>query len=203
MATRKSSRPVKGLPRVTVLVDTSTGWGRQLIGGITNYAQKHGPWHMSVEPRGRSDPMRLPKDWDGDGIIARIATPKLAGDLRSRKVPTVNISGIELDGFHFPRVSTDYGFVAELVAEHFRSRGFRRFAYVGPLRMSYVKQHADAFRQRIGIGDKRLETFNYAFESMASERWRRQRQRLGQWLAKLDKPIAVFCWGTARFVPIA
>ncbi|WP_044304056.1 AraC family transcriptional regulator [Rhodopirellula sallentina] len=197
MAKQQPRRAPNRIPQVTVLVDTSTDWGRQTISGILHYAQKHGPWHMSVEPRGRSDPMHLPSDWDGDGIIARISTTKLASELRCRNVPVVNISGIELEGIQFPRVSTDYGATAELAAEHFRTRGFRRFAYVGPLDLTYVTQHAAEFERRTANDNLPLKQFNYAHESMASQRWRRQRQRLEKWLAELEKPIAIFCWGTA------
>ena len=82
-------------PMVAVLVDTSTGWGRRLIQGIRNYAVKHGPWHLWVEPRGRSEKMRLPHDWDGDGVIARVSTPRLAQELVDCDKPVINISGIE------------------------------------------------------------------------------------------------------------
>ncbi|WP_419195051.1 substrate-binding domain-containing protein [Novipirellula herctigrandis] len=192
---RPSNNPDRML-QVAVLVDTSTDWGRQLIRGITTYAQKHGPWHLQVEPRGRNEQVQLPKNWEGDGIIARVANHKIAEDLRFINVPIVNISGIELDGVSFPRVTTDYEAVAELAAEHFISRGFQRFAYVGPFKLSYVKQHADAFERRISAHGSQLERFDYAHESMASQRWLKQSQRLGSWLTKLDKPIAIFSWGT-------
>ena len=186
----------KRLRQVALLVDTSTDWGRQLIQGVTNYAQKHGPWHLQVEPRGRDDAMRLPRNWSGDGIIARVSSERIAKDLKSRKVPVVNVSGIELDGFRFPRVTVDYDATAELALEHFRSRGFRHFAYVGPLQHSYVKRHANAFQKRLSK-DVELQRFNYAHESMASQRWLKQSQRLEDWLTKLAMPVGVFCWGTS------
>ncbi|EMI43508.1 xylose operon transcription regulator XylR [Rhodopirellula sp. SWK7] len=197
MAKKKFNQRRTQLPRVAVLVDTSTQWGRQIIRGVTSYAQQNGPWHLQVEPRGRDDRMQLPRDWDGDGIIARVANTTLAKDLSERSAAIINISGINLSGYHFRRVMTDYDAVASLAAEHFRSRGFQRFAYVGPLKVSYVKSHADAFEQRIVADGDQLQRFNYAFESMSSERWQVQRRKLSRWLANLEKPIAIFCWGTA------
>ena len=188
---------MKHLPRVALLIDTSTDWGRNLILGAASYAKKHGPWQLQVEPRGRENPLQLPRDWVGEGIIARISTPKIARDLKARNVPVVNISGIVIEGFDFPRVAIDYDASADLAAEHFRTRGFRRFAYVGPLRFSHVKKHADAFQARIATDGSQLIRFNYAHESMTSERWRKQSQRLGKWLDKLEKPVAVFAWGTS------
>ncbi len=193
----RGASDAKQASSVAVLVDTATDWGRGVILGVTSYAQKHGPWFLQVEPRGRENKMQLPRDWSGDGIIARISNERIARDLQSRRVPVVNISGIELDGFHFPRVAIDYDAAAELAAEHFRSRGFRRFAYVGPLGLSYVAKQAEAFQNRIAKDGRKLNRFNYAYESMASDRWHKQSQRLGLWLAELRKPIAVFAWGTS------
>ncbi|GAA5508587.1 xylose operon regulatory protein [Novipirellula caenicola] len=185
------------MPRVAVLVDTSTEWGRDLIRGVTSYAQRHGPWQLQVEPRGREDSSQLPSQWSGDGIIARVSNKKVAADLESRQVPVVNISGIELEGFSFPRVAIDYDATAKLASEHFKVRGFQRFAYVGPLHYTYIKKHADAFQHQIGANVATLERFHYSHESMGSENWRKQRQRIESWLQELEKPIAVFAWGTS------
>lgn len=197
MPNKRTNRPSNQLPQVAILVDTSTEWGRRLIRGVNLYAQKMGPWHLQVEPRGRNDPMQLPTNWKGDGVIARVSTEKIAAKLAALKVPVMNISGIELEGFTFPRVTTDYHAVADLAYEHFRSRGFRRFAYVGPLKYSYVARHADAFESRIGKRGGPLERFDYEFESMASQKWLKQSQRLRDWLANLTTPIAIFAWGTS------
>ncbi|EMI20128.1 xylose operon regulatory protein [Rhodopirellula maiorica SM1] len=185
------------MPRVAVLVDTSTEWGRDLIRGVTSYAQNHGPWQLQVEPRGRENVLQLPSQWNGDGVIARVSNPNIAADLRSRDVPVVNISGIELEGCSFPRVAIDYEATARLASEHFYVRGFQRFAYVGPLHYSYVNKHADAFQDQIGTDVAPLERFQYIHESMGSQKWQKQRLRIESWLHKLEKPIAVFAWGTS------
>ncbi len=59
-------------PRVAVLVDTSTTWGRQVHRGIHRYDLKHGPWHIFLEARGMEERMRVPIGWKADGDIARI-----------------------------------------------------------------------------------------------------------------------------------
>lgn len=197
MSKKQLALPKSKMPRVAVLVDTSTEWGRDLIRGITSYAQHHGPWQLQVEPRGRDNVLQLPSQWNGDGIIARVSNPKIAADLKSRHVPVINISGIELEGVSFPRVAIDYDATARLAWEHFQVRGFQRFAYVGPLHYSYIEKHADAFQEQIGADVATLERFHYIHESMGSEKWRKQRARIESWLQQLEKPIAVFAWGTS------
>ena len=51
-AALRNQRHTWNAPRVAVLVDTSTSWGRRVVTGINNYARKHGPWQLFVEARG-------------------------------------------------------------------------------------------------------------------------------------------------------
>lgn len=186
----------QALPQVALLVDTATQWGRELIEGIASYANQYGPWHLLVQPRDRDNPMQLPKDWDGDGVIARVSSQKQAAELLAKKLPVVNVSGIELPGVSFPRVTTDHQAIVELAFEYFQSHGFRRFAYVGPINRPYVKRLADTFEELATRAEGTLDRFDYAIESMAGQRWQHQQQRLAHWLEAVEKPIAVFCWGT-------
>src|SRR5262245_57411040 len=111
-------------PQVAVLVDTSTGWGRRLIQGGHNYWIKHGHCHLWVEPRGRSEALRLPTGWNGDGVIARISTKQLANKLSACGRPVVNVSSIAFDGHTFPQVSTNNSAAAKMAVAHFRNRGY-------------------------------------------------------------------------------
>jgi LacI family transcriptional regulator len=76
-------------------------------------------------------------------------------------------------------------------------RGINTYASQHRIGLSYVRQHAEAFERKVADEETEVQRFNYAHESMASERWMKQRNRLSTWLEQLDKPIAVFCWGTS------
>ena len=45
-------------PRVALLIETSTSWGRRIIQGVGNYVQKFGPWHFFVDARGLQERLR-------------------------------------------------------------------------------------------------------------------------------------------------
>lgn len=185
-------------PNVAVLIDTSTGWGRRMIRGIVGYAQKHGPWHLRVEPRGRTEHLSLPADWSGDGVIARITSQRMHQSLRSLGLPVVNISSIELDGCDWPRVTSDWPASARLMADHFLDRGFRHFAYAGPLKHAYVRQHLDAVQTalRAARNQSQVACFDYRFQSVTNRGWAVQDQKLTRWLERLPKPLAVIGWAT-------
>lgn len=192
-------------PNVAVLVETSTGWGRRMIRGVTGYAQKHGPWHLWAEARGRSEHLILPPDWAGDGVIARISTQRMADAIHRLHVPVVNVSAIPVSGCDFPTVTSDYPATGALAASHFIDRGFRHFAYVGgPLRYPYIREHLAAVRDAIPKTDpaSTFGVFDYRYPTVSSRGWARQNQRLAAWLTKLPRPLAVVSWATTPAIHV-
>jgi LacI family transcriptional regulator len=192
------SKPLAETPNVAVLVDTSTGWGRRMIRGVVGYSRKHGPWHLRIEPRGRTEHLSLPADWSGDGIIARITTSQMSQALRRLRVPIINVSAIEIEGCEGPRVTSDFHACAKLMADHFLDRGFQHFAYAGPLQHAYVRQHLDAVQLALQAAqaDVSVARFDYRVQSVTNRGWAVQDQKLKHWLAAQPKPLAVIGWAT-------
>jgi LacI family transcriptional regulator len=185
--------------RVAVLVDTSTGWGRRLISGIVAYGRTHGPWHLWIEPHGQHETLRPPKDWSGDGIIARVSTVTMARQLRTLSVPVVNISGILLPGKHFPTVASDLLAAGRLAAQHFLDRGFKSFAYCGILRFPYVAQQYQGFASLAKEAGYPCE----AYKPAAGEQgWTGQLSAIGRWLKQLPKPVGILTWARTASILI-
>lgn len=181
-------------PRVSVLVPASIGWGRGIIRGIAAYANRHGPWHLHVEPDGER---RLPPaGWQGDGIVARISTPAVAAALRRLRVPLVNVSGIDIGEptAGIPRVCIDLAASARLGAEHLLQRGFRNFAYVGLPRLAYVREHERAFAVTLAAAGHSCEVHALAGTAESKDR----AVRLARWLESLPKPVGILAWATGE-----
>ncbi len=184
------------VPRVAVLVDTSTDWGRRLIRGVVGYVRKHGPWDLWVDARGQNEPMRLPPGWRGDGIIARVSDHHTARHVGDARLPAINVSGIELRGVRFCRVTTDLRKVGRLAAEHLRDRGLMHFAYATVLRLGYVQHQYQGFVDALAEADCRCSNYHPSFQSNSRQGWEAQEQELGQWLTPLPKPVGILAWGT-------
>jgi len=185
-------------PHVAVLVATATGWGRQLIRGITNYARKHGPWRLWIEPRGQEERLRLPQGWAGQGIIARVSSHAMARHLAAAGVPVVNISGIELRGVNFPCVTSDLEAAGRLAAEHFMDRGLRHFAYCGLPHLRYVNRHYRAFAARLGEAGHACPAYETGTRARMAGGWLAQQKCLARWLKTLPKPVGILAWATSR-----
>jgi len=191
--TRRLRRP-SHIPRVAVLVDTSTSWGRRLHAGIHSYDRKHGPWQLFVEPRGLEEKLRVPPGWQGDGIIARVGSVAMAQELEALRVPVVNVSGIQLSGVSFPQVTTNLDASARLAARHFIERGFKHFAYFSLIGLSYVAVHQKAFADSIAEADGDFALLAVKPRAGAEPDWNLDLAKLGNWLKSLPKPVGILTW---------
>src|SRR5262249_10566937 len=137
-------------PRVAVLIETSTSWGSQAVRGVVDYVRKSGHWVFQVDWHGVHEQQSLPRDWRGEGVIARVTSRALVRQIESLDVPAVNISWSAVPGTSLPQVATDERAVSRLAAEHFLERGFTQFAYVGhPDQLNYVDRCGPSFAQAV------------------------------------------------------
>ncbi|HEV2453997.1 MAG TPA: DNA-binding transcriptional regulator [Verrucomicrobiae bacterium] len=182
------------LPRIAVLVDTSTNWGRRVVTGINNYSRKHGLWQLFVEARGLEEHIKVPPGWRGDGIIARVGSALMAKELRAHHLPVVNVSGIHLPGVDFLRVTTDTEKTAELAVQHFLNRGFRNFAYFSLLGLSYVAESQYAFVTKVRDAGCECAVQGVGVHKGAEPDWNLDILKLARWLKDLPKPVGILTW---------
>jgi len=182
-------------PRIAILVDTATSWGRRTIRGILDYSIQHGPWDVWISPKGQDERFSLPADEQFDGVIARVSTEQLQSELKSSKLPVVNISGIEFGKSLFPRVCIDQEASAALAVEHFKSRALKHFAYVGPRHLDYVKQHEHAFEHAVSSNGMTCHVYPNKKTRSNAYLWHPSQQKLIAWLQRLPKPIGIYTWG--------
>ncbi len=194
-------RSRRAAPRIAVLVDTSTTWGRGILRGVARRCRERAPWEIFVEPRGQLERMRLPRGWVGDGVIARIDSSQMAQELQATRLPVVNVSGIRVsEGGAFPRVTTDWIASGRMAARHFLDRGFQHFAYLELEGLEYVQEHRQAFQQAVGAAGATFTSQQIRPAAGAEPDWRLDLAQLAAWVRNLPKPVAVLCWnaGSAR-----
>jgi LacI family transcriptional regulator len=174
-------------PRVALLIETSNAYARGLLYGVVSYIREHESWSFYLMEQGRGDdPPSWLAHWDGDGIIARIESKKIANTVVNSKLPTVDVSA----GRHvtaIPWVETDDRAIARLAASHFLERGFRHFAYCADTRFHWSGWRGRHFTKLLEVAGHRCHTF-----VPPSGQSDRQVAAIEGWLTRLPKPVAVF-----------
>lgn len=193
MRTPRSRQPRR--LKVALLIETSRAYGRGLLEGIARFNRENPSWSVYFEPSGfaRAAPSWL-RDWDGDGILARISDSDTAELLLSRNIPLIDLRGI-LPDLPTPFVGVDNRSVATLAFQHFRDRGFERFAIVGAPSgyHPHLDQRCAYFQQQVSQAGYPCATFTDTRLGRPNATWEAQQKRISKWLKTLADRTAILC----------
>lgn len=184
---RPSHTPVRRR-QVAVLIETSNAYARGLLQGVVHYIREHLPWSFHLMEQGRGDdPPPWLAGWDGDGIIARIETPRIARAVVKTGLPAVDLSAARLVP-DLPWVETDDEAIARLAADHLIERGFKRFAFCGDARFNWSVWREKHFFERLKAAGHACEVYRSfaAAGDVAAEA-----RALARWLRDLPKPVGI------------
>ncbi len=175
------------IPQVAILVDTSRSYGRDIVRGIRRYVAEHEVWSLYLEPRDlRSSFPEWLKNWSGDGILSRTLDDKMLSQLKATKLPVVEMRTSVL-AHSFPFVGIDNSAVGARVAQHFRNRGFMRFACVQDPSEAFFIERSERFCEAVrGFGSEPP-----VFQPQGAN-WDQHQSDLVVWLGELPKPVGVF-----------
>ncbi len=189
---KKHARQIPENRRIALIVESSGSAGRELLRGVARYAREKGNWSIYYEPSHIPDvvPTWLNR-WRGDGLLARVRNRKMAARLLRMGLPVVDVLG-NMPEWPFPLVQVDDAGVASLAAEHLLERGFRKFAYCAIGDSFWAQCRGEAFCNTIGARGHSCEV--YQLPRRDSREWYSDalRRRLGDWVQRLPKPIAIF-----------
>src|SRR5579864_2296040 len=154
------------------------GWyDYRLHRGIERYALEHG-WNLSAN---LAREKVIPWGWEGDGILAWLgAGDDLAEFVDRAKKPTVDFS-YRRPHLKFARVLEDHAHAAQVVAEHFLSRGITHFAFYSDADNWSYKERGAAFVNALKQAGHKcawLRWHRSAGYRNNRDQWKRKRQWL-------------------------
>ncbi|HWL10924.1 MAG TPA: XylR family transcriptional regulator [Planctomicrobium sp.] len=193
-----SRRPPR---HVAVLIETSRGYGRGLLEGVTRYCREVGNWLIDFEPRGIEGPPKWLADWKGDGILSRLPDRTMADSLKRLKVPIVHLHHTSAGSW--PMVGADNQSVAELAFRHLKEKGIRHFAYCGlpPGYSQHQDDRGEQFRQRAEASGYECSIFAvHRRTGLEMSDWTGEQKDIIRWLKLLPKPVGIFaCFDERAF----
>lgn len=178
--------------KVALLIETSNRYGRDLLYGVRDWTRAGDRWAIRFTEQARLAPLPswLP-DWKGDGIIARVDSPRIAAALRRTGLPVVDVSA-ERYASEFPRVSVDNAAVAQLAAAHLLGQGFRHLAFVGDRHFLWAAQRGREFRRAVAAAGRRCASFEPAGRGARRPGSDADIRALADWLERQPRPLGVF-----------
>ncbi len=193
-------------PKVTLLVETSNAYARELLHGVRAWLREHGPWSIWLAEAGRgAAPPAWLRDWKGDGIIARIETPAIARAVAAAKLPTVDVSAArQLPDV--PWLETDDRAIARAAADHLRERGFQSFGYYGDARFNWSRWRGEAFAAQVAEHGQALLCSVFVEpvhrRGTSPPDGEAEAAALAKWIRSLPKPVGIFAGYDIRGVQV-
>ena len=136
-----------------------------------------------------SNNQNVPYGWRGDGIITNVmGNGEFSNFIRNAGVPVIDMSW-RCPELQVPRVLCDHQAIAQMAAEHFLHRGFRRFVFLAGSDNWTSKELHAAFGAHLTTQGHSYDFFD--FKRQPDETWLDRQQRLESFLADRIGPVAV------------
>ncbi|QDV49619.1 XylR family transcriptional regulator [Gimesia fumaroli] len=178
-------------PQVALFIETSKTFGRGILQGISTYSRTHGPWSVYIDEWGPAT--TLPdwmKQWEGDGIIARVRSQQMSERLQQSGVPIVDTLQ-QVPDLELPGVYSDDTEIAQMAFEHLRDRHIRHFAFVGVERANWSMRRRNAFAEIARQQGFECEIYSPLSRRRFVESWNGGQEDLADWLESLPKPVGL------------
>lgn len=183
------------IPSVALFLQGVRHYERELLRGISDYANLHGPWqfyrNVSYLSGEEVDAAELVRLWRPDAIIARESSPHRFDEILNSKLPTIYSPTTERRA-GMPNIVVDDAAAGRMAADHLYESGFRHFAYCGVNAFFWSRLRGEGFAAR-------LEEHGHQVREFASDggreffSWDASHQCLLEWLRRLPKPVGIFC----------
>ncbi len=181
-------------PRVALVIETSTSFGRRLLCGIASYIRETRPWAVYFTERAVHDPIpSWLKKWRGDGIISRVPSPAIRDVVAKLDIPVVDLNE-QLGGMGVPMITNDHEAIGRMAAEHLLERGFVHFGYAGQLGQHWSDPRGAAFAARLREEGYDCDIYGGRAEdsrALLQGRWELELDRVAKWVQQLPKPVGI------------
>lgn len=188
-------------PKVALLIETASSYGRGLLRGIARYARLHGPWSFFLEPGAQEETPPPLRDWGVDGVITLFRTKRQARRILATRIPVVDLD-FTLPGLVPWGICNDEAGVARTAADHLLSRGLRHFAFVGWPEVDDGISLWESQRQKTfaeAVKKAGFECSSYRWPARSADRgWGREQKSLARWLRSLPKPVGIMASNDQR-----
>jgi len=189
------------MKRIAILVETSLSSGREILSGISRYLNERPDWsiYLYVGPLDAMEPNSI-RNWQGDGIIARIADEKLLETIQAKNLPTVDVLG-NIRRSSFPLFKSADLSIGKRIALHFLESGHRNFAFLGLNNERWSVEREEGYKSQIVAKKQTVRSFYIkqrpSDQAVSSD----EIESVKTWLNTLPSPVAIMV-ASDQFAPV-
>jgi LacI family transcriptional regulator len=184
------------VPKVALMWESSSHFGREILRGCVRYSRLHGPWSLYL--CGGDLEQELPKKVDFTGIIARGYSLKAINHIKATGLPAVvgepEVLELALPGAYsrLPKIVTNGQAIAKMVVEYFCDRGLLRLAFCGFENCPCSLEREQAFCQQAKdcghpCSTYRIDVRNWLRAGDWGRAWDNEQIQLANWVKSLPK----------------
>jgi LacI family transcriptional regulator len=181
-------------PKVALIVETSTYFGRTVLSGIAQYVRENGPWSIFFSDRAVNDsPPSWLNSWTGDGMISRVPSPEIREIVANKRIPTVDLNE-QTGDMGVPLISNDHAAIGRMAAEYLLSRGFKEFAFLGHPGHQWSDRRGEIFAETVQNAGYHCEVYAGQIDKVSDLResaWSVELDQISVWVGALPKPVGM------------
>lgn len=187
------------LPKIVLAIESYRAYDRDLLKGISRYANEHGPWFFCHETEDVLNALLSVEKIRTAGVVVRASEGiKALIDQLPISLPCVVLgSGEGADGRI--NILNDSEQIGRTAADYLLTLGFSDFAFCGRTYDRESCQLADSFSR--AIQEAGFDVISYFCHDKVKTGFAREVAALTEWIASLPKPIGVLAvndeWGLA------
>jgi LacI family transcriptional regulator len=168
---------------------------RELLRGISDYANLHGPWHfyrnVSYLADEEADPAELIRRWRPDALILRESRPHRYDALLRSRLPTLYSPTTER-GEGVANIVVNDREAGRMAADHLHEAGLRHFAYCGVRSFFWSRRRGEGFAARLAEAGHPVRVFDSESGGEFFS-WDPRCAQLHEWLRRLPTPVGILC----------
>ena len=143
----------------------------------------------AFRPSRGMDPAAI-SQWQGDGIIARIANPELLALIQGKGLPTVDVLG-NVSPSPFPLVKCNDRAIGASVAKHFIEQAHTHYAFIGLGDERWSLEREAGFKEELKEYQSAVHTFHVQQHHVQEHPVRNGLDSVKAWLSKRSTPIGL------------
>lgn len=197
--------------KIGLIIESSRGFGRDLLLGVANFAQAIDTWEIVYQERTLSEGI---PDWlsqvELDGLIVRPDSGQLYDYVCRQQLPWVDLRNYQSVNPAVPTINVDESLVVQAAVDHLREIGHRRVAFCGFQNVDFSERRLSMLQEYAPTQGMQVHAYvsptagtsagvaGHEVTSIMESSGIHPEPELAQWLEALPKPIGLLACNDMR-----